>query len=182
MKAIEKNTFKALHSPKKKTNSTSTLCIRQKKNDATQRNETTRHDTRRRKKERKKKEERKFALIQTLEPERPLLSRMQLHFPLRFTKPQLPCIRPEKPYFVCFWDQTVLEKVGVGVLWTATGSATAFARVAASLVLGSGLSGFFLSFFFLLLSSSFVLSPSCVASRCVALRRVVAWRKKNSYS
>ena len=63
----------------------------------TTRHDTTRHDTTRRKKKeerRKKKEERrkkkeKFALIQTLEPERPLLSRMQLHFPLRFTKPQL---------------------------------------------------------------------------------------------
>ena len=56
--------------------------------DDTTRHDTTRHDTTREERRRRKKEE-KLALFQTLRPERPLLSRMQLHFLLRFTKPQL---------------------------------------------------------------------------------------------
>ena len=47
------------------------------------RHDTTRHDTTRR------TEKEQIALFHTLKPERPLLSRIQLHFPLRFTKPQL---------------------------------------------------------------------------------------------
>ena len=62
-------------------------------------------------------------------------------------------------------------RVGVGVLWTAMGSATAFEREAASLVLGSGITRIFLSFFFLF-SSFFFLLSSFVSCRVVSCRPV----------